>query len=219
MAAENQKPDFSAFTPLLQQVATQGVLNRYRRGVILMQEGEPGGSMFFVLSGLLSAYREREDGRRVIFGFYGAGHTLGELTLAGGNRSASVAVESAALCSFVTRTTLQRCIAQEPALAIELIALVAGRAIAVTNLVTELALDEVYDRLLRLLRAGSVAEAGGRACMSYPLTQEQIAGRIGCGRPMVTKLLGGLTRGGFLCQEQRPQGRVWVIQKPPPARF
>lgn len=219
MAAENRPEHFSAFSPLLRQVAAQGVLNRYRRGVILMQEGEPGGTLFFVLSGLLSAYRARADGRRVIFGFYGAGQTLGELTLAGGNRSASVAVESAAQCSFVTRTTLQRCIAEEPALAFELIALVASRAIAVTNQATELALDDVYDRLVRLLRAGSVAEAGGRACMSYALTQEQIAARIGCGRPMVTKLLGGLAKGDYLCQEPRAQGRVWVTLRPLPARF
>lgn len=219
MAAQNRPEDFSVFPPLLQHVAAQGVLKRYPRGVILMHEGEPGGSLFFVLSGLLSAYRARADGRRVVFGFYGAGKTLGELTLAGGNRSASVAVEENALCSFVTGATLRRCITEEPALALELIALVASRAIDATDRATEMALDDVYDRLVRLLRAGSVAEAGGRACMTYALTQEQIAARIGCGHPMVNKLLGGLRKGGYLCQEQRLQGRVWVIQKPLPARY
>lgn len=199
---------------MLAQVAAQGLVKRYRRGVILMQEGEPGGALYFVLSGLLRAYRARDDGREFTLSFSGAGETLGELSLDGGPRSANVAVETAALCSFVTRTTLERCIAKEPALAFELLGLVARRARDATTLATELALDKAQDRLLRLLRAGSVHESNGRLCMAYPLTQKQIAQQIGCVPAMVTKLLGDLVKKGSLQQEQRPQGRVWVIVKP-----
>jgi CRP/FNR family cyclic AMP-dependent transcriptional regulator len=208
---------FSAFTPLLARVAAQGVVKRYRRGVILMQEGEPGGALFFVLGGLLRAYHARADGREFTFGFYGAGETLGEMSLDGGKRSANVAVELAAECSFVTRTTLERCIAQEPALAFALLGLVARRARNATNTAAELALDQVYDRLVRLLHAGSVVEADGVRRMVYPLTQEQLAQQIGCARTMVTRLLGDLVQSGSLRQEKRPQGRVWVILKPLPA--
>lgn len=217
MAAASPTEDFSAFSPLLGQVAALGVQKRYRRGVILMQEGEPGGTLFFVLSGLLRAYHAREDGREFTFGFYGAGETLGEMSLDGGKRSANVAVESAALCSFVTRPTLERCIAQEPALAFELLGLVARRARNATTIATGLALDQVYDRLVRLLRAGSVVEANGARSMAYPLTQEQMAQQIGCARTMVTKLLGDLVKGECLRHEMRPQGRVWVILKPLPS--
>lgn len=220
MTPESTPEDpYAVFSPLLRQVAAQGVLKRYRRGVILMQEGEPGGTLVFLLSGLLRAYRAREDGREFTFGFYGAGETLGELSLDGGQRSANVAVESAAHCSVVTRPLLERCIAQEPALAFELLGLVARRARRVTSLATELALDEVYNRLVRLLHADSVPQADGRVCMSYPLTQEQMAGLIGCARTMVTKLLGALVQGGYLRRELRPQGRVWVILRALPARF
>ena len=219
MAAAPPTANFDAFSPLLGWVASQGVLKRYRRGVILMQEGEPGGTLFFVLGGQLRAYRARDDGREFTFGFYGPGETLGELALDGGSRSANVAVESAALCSFVTRQTLERCIAQEPKLAFELLGLVARRARNTTSIATELALDKVYDRLVRLLRAGSRAEADGRACMAYPLTQKQMAQQIGCVPAMVTKLLGDLSKGGHLRQEQRPQGRVWVILKPLPSSW
>lgn len=207
-------PDFSSFSPLLAQVAEQGLVKRYRPGVILMQEGEPGGSLYFVHSGLLRAYRARDDGREFTLSFSSTGDTLGEMSLDGGLRSANVAVETTALCSFVTRTTLERCIAREPALAFELLGLVARRARDATSLATELALDKVQDRLVRLLRAGSVHESDGRLCMAYPLTQKQIAQQIGCVPAMVTKLLGEQVRQGYLRLEQRPQGRVWVILKP-----
>ena len=217
MAAATPDPDYSSFTPLLGWVAAQGMVKRYRRGIILMEEGEPGGSLYFVLSGLLRAYRARDDGREFTFGFHGAGETLGELALDGGSRSANVAVESAALCSLVTRPTLERCIAQEPALAFELLGLVARRARSASGLATGLALDKVYDRLVRLLRAGSRPQTDGRASMAYPLTQKQMAQQLGCVPPMVTKLLGDLVKGGYLQQEQQPQGRVWVILKTLPA--
>ncbi len=190
------------------------MVKRYRRGVILMQEGEPGGPLYFVLSGLLRAYRARDDGREFTLSFSGGGETLGEMSLDGGLRSANVAVETSAVCSFVTRTSLERCIAKEPALAFELLGLVCGRARNVTNLATELALDKVQDRLVRLLRAGSVHESDGRLCMAYALTQKQMAQQIGCVPAMVTKLLGELVKDRCLQQEQRPHGRVWVILKP-----
>jgi len=217
MAAASPTEDYSRFSLLLGRVAAQGVMKRYRRGVILMQEGEPGGTLFFVLSGLLRAYHARADGREFTFGFYSAGETLGEMSLDGGKRSANVAVESAALCSFVTRSALERCIAQEPALAFELLGLVARRARNATTIAAELALDQVYDRLVRLLHAGSVIEEDDIRRMAYPLTQEQMAQQIGCARTMVTKLLGDLVKAGCLRQEKRPQGRVWVILKPLPA--
>jgi CRP/FNR family cyclic AMP-dependent transcriptional regulator len=214
MTAVPPSPDFSAFSPLLARVAEQGLVKRYRRGVILMQEGEPGGSLYFVLSGLLRAYTTRADGREFTLSFSDAGETLGELSLDGGPRSANVTVETAAVCSFVTRNTLERCVNREPALAFELLALVARRARNATILATELALDKAQDRLLRLLRAGSVHGDDGRLCMAYPLTHKQMAQQIGCGSPMVTKMLGDLVRQGYLRQEQRPQGRVWVILRP-----
>ncbi len=216
MDAAPPAEDFSVFSPLLRQVAAQGVLRRYKRGVILMQEGEPGGTLFFLLSGQLRAYHASEDGREFTFGYYGAGQVLGEMSLDGGPRSANVSVEKQSLCSFVDRLALETCIAREPKLAFELLGLVARRARDATCLATELAQDKVYDRLARFLRVNAVPEADGKACQAYPLTQEQMAGLIGCGRPMLSKLLRDLVKGDYLRQEQRPQGRVWVTLKPLP---
>ncbi len=172
--------------------------------------------MYFVLSGLLRAYRARDDGREFTFSFSAVGETVGELSLDGGLRSANVAVESAAQCSCVTRETLLRQVEQQPGLALELIGLLARRARLASSQAAELAMDKVYDRLVRLLRAGSRPEPGGTFSMAYPLTQQQMADQIGCRHSMVNKLLKDLVKGDYLRLEQRPQGRVWVTLRPLP---
>lgn len=202
---------------MLRSLAEQGRTQVYKRGTILIQEGEPGGTLYFVLSGLLRAYSAREDGQEFTYSFSVPGDTLGEVSLDGGLRSASVVAEQDAMCSFVTRATLEQRIAAEPALALELIALLTQRLRNISSKARELALTDAYGRLVLLLRAGSQPLPDGRARMAYPLTQEQMAAQIGCSRSMVTKLLRDLAKGEFLRQEQHAQGRVWVMLKPLPA--
>ena len=84
--------------PSLRTVALQGLERRYRKGTILIQEGEPGGSLYFIVSGTLRAYSASSDGQEFTFGYYGPGEYMGEMSLDGDPRSASVIVESAATC-------------------------------------------------------------------------------------------------------------------------
>ncbi len=206
---------FAALPPLLQALAAQAPQRRCRKGALLIEEGEPGGNLFFVDSGLLRAYSDREDGQEFTFGFYGPGEVLGEMSLDGGPRSASVTVEQTAVCRWVTRQTLEQHIAQHPALAFELLTLVIRRGRALSTRARDLALTDAYGRLVLLLRAGSRPQPDGTQRMTYGLTQVQLAQQIGCSRPMVTKLLGDLVKGGYLVSDRGH----WVTCKPLPARW
>lgn len=196
-------------------MAAQAPLRRCRKGVVLIEEGELGGNLFFIDSGLLRAYTSREDGQEFTFGFFGPGEVLGEMSLDGGPRSASVTVEEAAVCRWVTRQALEQHIAQQPALAFELLALVIRRARALSTRARDLALTDAYGRLVLLLRAGSCPQPDGTQRMTYALTQTQLAQQIGCSRPMVTKLLGDLVKGGYLVEDNRH----WVTCKTLPSRW
>ena len=210
-----QFPSHELWPPALQRMAQRGQIGRRKRGSILIEEGEPGGSLYFVVEGLLRAFTARPDGQEFTFGFCGAGEILGEVSLDGGNRSANVTVEEAVVYRWVTRPLIEQCIAEEPALAFELLGLVTRRARHLSVRARDLALNDAYGRLVLLLRAGSRPHDAGSLCMAYPLTQEQLAQQIGCGRPMVSKLLGDLVKGGYL----RNENRLWVTCKPLPARW
>ena len=190
-------------SPALRTVAERGVERRYRRGTLLIQEGEPGGTLYFIVRGRLRAFTARDDGQEFTFGFYGPGETMGELSLDGGPRSASVIVEETAVCRIVTRQTLESCIAQNPSLAFELLSMVIARARGLSNRARDLALGDAYSRLAQLLRDTAVPQPDGTRWMPAPVTQEQLAGQVGCSRTMITKLLGDLAKGGYVGVDQR----------------
>ncbi len=58
-------------SPALRTVAERGVERRYRRGTLLIQEGEPGGTPYFIVRGRLRALTARDGGQECTFGFYG----------------------------------------------------------------------------------------------------------------------------------------------------
>lgn len=193
----------SLLPPALRPVAERGMERRYRKGTILIEEGEPGGLLYFIVRGRLRAYSARADGQEFTYGYYGPGEYMGELSLDGGPRSASVIVEETAVCRIVARQTLEDCIAADPSITFALMAKVIRLARVLSLRARDLALNDAYGRLVQLLQAGSDVQPDGTQLMRDTLTQEQLAQQVGCSRTMVTKLLGELVKGGWLQLEQR----------------
>lgn len=211
--------DLLAALPLsLQTLARRGIARRYRKGSLLIQEGDVGDTLYIVLSGKLRAFSAADNGREITYGIYGPGEYLGEMSLDGGPRSASVATLEASVCVVLTRQSLAAHIAEHPEFAFELLAKVIRRARAVTLSAKQLALNDVYGRLKLLLESllpapgaeGSTPEGGG---LCERLTHQEIAHRIGCSREMVSRLMKDLEKGGML--QPRPDG-LWLPRKLPP---
>ncbi len=192
----------------LRALAEAGVERRYRRGLLLIQEGEPGGTLYFVLSGRLRAYRATADGQEFTYGRFGPGEVLGELSLDGGPRSANVEVETEARCRVVDVALLKRCMAEDPELAFELLCRVIQRARILSDRVSDRALNKSHARLVKLLLQESQAEPDGTRLTAQPWTHQGLAERLGCSRPMVTKLLNDLREGGYLRKEADGRWRL-----------
>ena len=75
---------------LLDALAAHGNTRPFRAQTILISEGDAGDSLYIVLSGRLRAYASSEDGRDVVLAEHGPGEYVGELSLDGLVRSASV---------------------------------------------------------------------------------------------------------------------------------
>ena len=145
----------------LRLLAQRGELRRYAKGVRLIHEGEQGDTLFIILRGRLRAFGTSSNGREITYGTYGAGEYLGEMSLDGGPRSASVSALEVAECAIVTRHTLQLHIAENPAFAFELLAKVIRLARAATLTAKQIALNDVYGRLVLLLNGLAVSRADG----------------------------------------------------------
>jgi len=185
-----------ALPPSLQLLAARGIARSYRRGTLLIEEGTQGDSIYLVLSGSLRAFGCDARGREVTYGIYGPGEYVGEMSLDGGPRSASVICELPSRCVMLTRASLLEHIATHPEFAFELLTKVIRRARAATLSTKQLALNDVYGRLKALLEGGTAN--GGGDSDDLHLTHQAMATRLGCSREMVSKLVKDLELGGYL---------------------
>jgi CRP/FNR family cyclic AMP-dependent transcriptional regulator len=199
----------------LRELAARGRLRRWRRGALLIEEGERGDELYIILSGRLRVFSRDERQREITHGHYGPGEYVGEMSLDGGPRSASVECVEAGSGVLVTRRQLLAYIAEQPEFALELLAKVIRRARAATLNAKQLALNDVYGRLRHLL-TGLAHDAGdNRPRIEAHLTHQAMAAQLGCSREMVSRLLKDLTRGGYLERD----GGALVIARELPMRW
>ena len=182
----------------LRTLASRGEPRRYRKGTLLIQEGDQGDTLFIILSGRVKAFSTDERDREIVYGVYGPGEYLGEMSLDGGPRSASVITLEATVCVVITRHTLREHIAANPEFAFELLGRVIRRARLATQSARSMALLDVYGRVVGLLNELSVAQPDGARLIADRLTHQQIASRVGCSREMVSRLMKDLESGGYL---------------------
>jgi len=186
----------TALSGTLYDLASRGEIRRYRKGTLLIQEGDLGDTLFIILAGRLRAFSADDNDREITYGVYGPGEYIGEMSLDGGRRSASVITLEDSQCAVVTRRTLEAFVAEHPAFAFELLAKVIRRARAATLSTRQLALNDVYGRLKLLLDSLAEAQPDGTRLIGERLTHQEIANRIGCSREMVSRLMKDLERGG-----------------------
>jgi CRP/FNR family cyclic AMP-dependent transcriptional regulator len=202
-------------TPETRALAQRGELRRYRKGTLLIEEGDFGDSLYLIVSGRVKAFSIGNNDREITFGVYGPGEYVGEMSLDGGPRSASVITLEPTTCAVITRHTLRAHIAAHPDFALDLIARVIRRARLATNNARSMALLDVYGRVTRLLDELAVARPDGTRVIEERLTHAAIASRVGCSREMVSRLMKDLETGGYLSTQNRQQ----VIQRPLPRRW
>jgi CRP/FNR family transcriptional regulator, cyclic AMP receptor protein len=199
----------------LRDLAARGEPRLVAKGRLLIQEGDVGNTLFIILSGRLRAFsRSAHSEREVTYGEYLPGEYVGELSLDGGARAADVQTLAASWVVLVTRATLEAHIAEQPAFAFELLSKVIRRTRAATLSLRAVALNDVYGRVAWLLNERAVAQAdGSRLCA--PLTHLDMASLLGCTRPMVSRVMKELERGGYA----RREGNLTRLLRVLPARF
>ena len=155
------------------------------------------------------------DEREVTYAIHGPGEYVGEMGLDGGLRSANVQTLQASVCALVTRATLERHLAEDPAFAFELLAKVIRRARAATLGLRQIALLDVYGRLTALLEDLALPAPNGERLVDPAPSHLEISRLLGCSREMVSKVTKDLERGGYV----RVGRRRVVLCKVLPARW
>jgi CRP/FNR family cyclic AMP-dependent transcriptional regulator len=203
------------FAPLqdetLRSIATSGVVRTFPRNTVLINEGDVGDALYVILSGRVKVFSSNEAGREFVIDFHGPGEYIGEMTLDGAPRSASVMTVEPTTCAVVNRAQFRDFILVHPDFAMHLIDRLIHRLRVTTGNLKSLALSDVYGRLVRLLNA-LAQDVDGRQVVPEKLTQQDIADRVGASRDMIGKLMKDLVAGGYLAVEERT---IVILKKLP----
>jgi CRP-like cAMP-binding protein len=186
---------------------------RFRRGSLLIHEGDSGDEVFALLSGRVKVTGTTGEGREVIVRFAGPGELLGELAVIDGQpRLASVEaidpVEAVAIAGSDFRALLD----SHPGISVALLRSLSRRFRGADRARVEFAasqtLGRVAARLLELVeRYGEPAENGAVA-INLPLSQEELAGWTASSREAVAKALQTMRKLGIVNTERR---RITVL--------
>jgi CRP/FNR family cyclic AMP-dependent transcriptional regulator len=186
----------------LQKLAPGGAVRSFARNVVVVSEGDLTDSLYVILSGKVKAFVSDENGKEVIVNTIGAGDFFGELVLDGGARSASVMTLEPSRFFVIPQRDVEAMLAENPEFAKHLLRKLIGKVRSLTARVLDLALKDVYGRLVKYLEESAVEE-GGRRVVPDRLTQSEIAARIGGSREMVSRILRDLAAGGYVSIEAK----------------
>ena len=196
---------------LLREIARKGGVKLYPGQSVLIHEGDDADSLFIILAGRVKVYSTNAEGKEVVIATHGQGEYVGEMSLDGGMRSASVMTLEPTTCSVVSGANLRDFVAAHPDFALHLIHKLIWRIRHATDSVKSLALDDVYARVVRLLNELATGSGEERE-VHERLTQQDIAGRVGASREMVSRIFKDLTVGGYLAVTA---GRIKLLKRLP----
>jgi CRP/FNR family cyclic AMP-dependent transcriptional regulator len=190
----------------LAAVATRHV---YTQGSTLFMEGEPAAGLFLVEQGVIKICRFAADGREHILHLVDGGDTFNDVSaLDGGENPACAIALTDAVVWRIARPDLRRVAGQHPELAWALIESIARRARYLVGVVQDLAMRNVKGRLARLLL--DQAEAVEHGAPPIPLTQEEMASRLGTVREVVGRALRSLSAANIINMERQ---RIVIIDR------
>jgi CRP/FNR family cyclic AMP-dependent transcriptional regulator len=196
----------------LRAIAETGVVRTFPRNTVIISDGDQSDSLYIILSGKVKVFASNAAGREVVIDFDGPGEYVGEMSLFGAPRSASVVTTEPTTCAIVTRARFREFVLTHPEFALHLIEKLIHRVRHTTESVKSLALSDVYGRLVQLLNT-LACTVDGKLVVPERLTQQDIADRVGASRDMISRLMKDLVGGGYLKIEDRV---ITILKKPPP---
>jgi CRP-like cAMP-binding protein len=177
------------------------------RGEVLFVAGEEARGLYVVVNGSVRAFRENLEGREQVIHVERAGATFAEVPVFDDlPYPSTVAAEEESTILFIEKGDVKRLCLEHPQIALAALKLLAGRLRKCSNLVEELSLHEVDQRLARLL----LSEAKLRGVHSKEgiafdlvLNNQQIAARIGSVREVVSRAFNRLQQNGLITLKGR----------------
>lgn len=170
---------------------------QYAKNTIIISEGDEPASLYILVSGSVTVFVSDNDGKEFILDTLDKGDYFGELSLIDdAGRGASIKTREACQCLVISRPDFLSWLEDYPSIAPKLMLNLVKRIRVLSESVKSLALKDVYGRIRSLLY--SLAQEDAQGGYAGPITQQEIANRVGASREMVARILKDLTTGNYV---------------------
>ncbi len=192
----------------IKQVASQVVTRQFPKNTVVVTQGDDTDSLYVILEGKVDVFLQNDKGKEIIINTLSECDTFGELAPLGGiPRQASIITTENSLMAVISRQVFMDTLLTKPTISMRIIDRLIGLIQDLTEEVSSLALEDVYNRVVRVLYKHS--EEIGNKLVTEKLTQQDIALRVGATREMVHRILKELKTGGYISI----QGKHITIEK------
>ena len=191
LAVLRKHPIFAILNPeAFDQLCRYAKHSTLKRGATIFSKGDPGNSLFAVISGTVKISVSSPDGRSAIFNLIGPGEIFGEIAVLDGQaRTADATANTNCEIFVIDRREFLPFVRSQPALAMKFIELLCTRLRWTSDQVEQVILQNLPGRLasalIRLTEKHKLAP-GGR---TIAITQQEISEMVGMTRESINKQL------------------------------
>jgi CRP-like cAMP-binding protein len=198
----------------LASLGERAVERSYKKGQLLVYEGDAGDSVFVVIQGLVKVMVSSEEGEEMVLVTLRPFDTFGELSLVdGGPRSASAEAVEPTRVLVITRSILLELLEQHPTLTDALLRSLGSLVRRLTEQTADLVFLDIHGRMAKLLltlAAERGEETADGILLDLNLTQADLAAMVGGSRQSVNQTLRSFESRGYL----EIEGRTIRLRKP-----
>ncbi len=169
------------------------------RGEILLFEGEPADTLYFVVAGAVKVFKTSADGKEQILQIIRPGESFNDVPVFGGGENlASAEAMGAVVLNVIKKSDLAVIIQEHPPVAMNVIQVLSQRVRHLVSLVEDLSFRHVTGRVAKILIEYAGDGVGGKP----RLTQQEMAAMIGTAREMVGRSFKNLEGEGAIRMER-----------------
>jgi CRP/FNR family cyclic AMP-dependent transcriptional regulator len=196
----------------IEMVASQTVTRQFPKNTVIVSQGDDTDSFYVIVQGKVDVFLHNDKGKEIIINTLGECESFGELAPLGSiPRQASIITTEDSTFGIISRQVFIDTLLIKPAISMRIIDLLITRIQDLTEEVSSLALEDVYNRVVRVLYKH--ADEVGEKLVTEKLTQQDIASRVGATREMVHRILKELKTGGYISIEGK---HITIEKKLPP---
>jgi len=207
-------PYFSSLGSGELEAIRQLVFERWAdRGELILLEDEPTQTVYFVVTGVVKAFKTSAEGKEQILCILRPGDSFNDVSVFdGGPNPVSAIAMSRVRLYGISKTDMETLLREHPGIALNIIKVLAGKVRHFVSLVEDLSFRHVTGRVAKLLLeyATNGSEEGKGKSPRPRLTQQDMAAMVGTAREVVGRSLKALEEEGAIRMDRH---RIAIVNR------